>query len=101
MSDSSVVQEREVIIDTGEVRLEGNLAVPQGAEGLVIFAHGSGSSRFSPRNRFVARKLQKVGLATLLFDLLTSEEEAVDIYTRDLIWQEMRCLKYMPLLYLL
>jgi len=83
MSDSSVVQEREVIIDTGEVRLEGNLAVPQGAEGLVIFAHGSGSSRFSPRNRFVARKLQKVGLATLLFDLLTSEEEAVDIYTRE------------------
>ncbi len=80
MADS--ISEREVQIQAGDVRLEGNLVIPEGARGLVIFAHGSGSSRFSPRNRFVARKLQEAGLATLLFDLLTAEEEAVDIYTR-------------------
>jgi putative phosphoribosyl transferase len=60
---------------TGEVALDGDLTVPQGAAGLVVFAHGSGSSRFSPRNRLVARALVEAGLATLLFDLLTPEEE--------------------------
>ncbi len=75
--------EEDVRIEAGDALLAGNLAVPEGAEGLVIFAHGSGSSRFSPRNRFVARKLQEAGLATLLFDLLTPEEEAVDRYTRE------------------
>ncbi|WP_437311867.1 phosphoribosyltransferase family protein [Sorangium sp. So ce388] len=64
-------------IDDG-ARLEGNLAIPAGATGLVLFAHGSGSSRHSPRNRFVAEVLQGAGLATLLLDLLTKEEEAVD-----------------------
>lgn len=64
--------------------LQGDLAVPDGARGLVLFAHGSGSSRLSPRNRFVARVLQDAGLATLLFDLLTEAEEAVDLRTREL-----------------
>ncbi|AGP39566.1 phosphoribosyltransferase family protein [Sorangium cellulosum] len=64
-------------IDEG-ARLEGSLTIPAGATGLVLFAHGSGSSRHSPRNRFVAEVLQSAGLATLLFDLLTGEEEAAD-----------------------
>jgi dienelactone hydrolase len=58
--------------------LEGNLVIPKKARGIVIFAHGSGSSRNSPRNRFVAGVLQEAGLATLLFDLLTSKEESID-----------------------
>jgi dienelactone hydrolase len=58
--------------------LNGLLAVPAGATGLVIFVHGSGSSRLSPRNAFVARELQRAGMATLLFDLLTAPEEAAD-----------------------
>ncbi len=67
-----------VEIPVGRASLEGNLAIPGRAEGLVVFAHGSGSSRHSPRNRSVAAELQKGGLATLLTDLLTPEEEAVD-----------------------
>lgn len=63
--------------------LEGNLIVPPDARGIVVFAHGSGSSRFSPRNNFVAEKLQSKGLATLLMDLLTQKEERVDIRTRE------------------
>jgi putative phosphoribosyl transferase len=59
----------------GEVRLAGYLTVPEGAAGIVVFAHGSGSSRHSPRNRYVARVLNGAGLGTLLFDLLTPEEE--------------------------
>lgn len=62
--------------------LDGDLTVPSGARGLVIFAHGSGSSRFSPRNRHVAQMLQREGLATMLLDLLTPEEERVDERTR-------------------
>lgn len=74
-----------VIVDAGgEVRLEGNLFIPEGASGIVVFAHGSGSSRFSSRNRYVARVLQSAGLATLLFDLLTPDEEEVDVRTREL-----------------
>jgi putative phosphoribosyl transferase len=69
-------------ISAGGVELEGTLTVPAQAHGLVLFAHGSGSSRFSPRNRFVAGVLQNAGLATLLIDLLTHEEEAVDERTR-------------------
>ncbi len=65
----------------GGVVLRGDLAIPEGARGIVLFAHGSGSSRLSPRNRFVARELQRRGLATLLIDLLTPEEEAVDLQT--------------------
>ena len=64
--------------------IEGDLAVPPDARGIVIFAHGSGSSRFSSRNRFVARVLQETGFSTLLLDLLTAKEEQVDIRTREL-----------------
>jgi pimeloyl-ACP methyl ester carboxylesterase len=70
--------EREVEVLAGGVRLGGTLAVPDGAQGLVIFAHGSGSSRFSPRNRYVAYTLRTAGVGTLLFDLLTEYEEAKD-----------------------
>ena len=66
--------ERAVEIDVGEATLAGDLAIPDNARGLVIFAHGSGSSRSSPRNREVAAALQRAGLATLLFDLLTDAE---------------------------
>ena len=72
----------EAKIPAGEATLDGSLTVPDGATMLVLFAHGSGSSRHSPRNQFVARTLNDSGLATLLFDLLTREEEATDIYTR-------------------
>jgi putative phosphoribosyl transferase len=63
------------------VTLEGNLAIPSGARGIVLFAHGSGSSRHSPRNRYVAGVLNKAGIATFLFDLLTAEEEREDMVT--------------------
>jgi len=63
-------------VELGPHRLQGLLAVPAQAKGLVIFAHGSGSGRFSPRNNHVARKLQEAGYATLLLDLLTTAEEA-------------------------
>jgi putative phosphoribosyl transferase len=62
-------------ITIGNVQLTGDLAVPEGAKGLVIFSHGSGSSRLSSRNRYVAEHLQRSGFATLLFDLLTEEED--------------------------
>src|SRR5258708_11877108 len=71
-------EEPLVRIPAGQVALEGNLRIPEAARGVVVFAHGSGSSRFSPRNRFVADVLEQAGLATLLMDLLTREEEAVD-----------------------
>src|SRR6478672_2895069 len=73
----------EVQIPAGRAVLSGNLTIPENAIGLVLFAHGSGSSRHSPRNQFVARTLNRAGLGTLLFDLLTPEEEALDIYTRE------------------
>src|SRR5437016_3877982 len=76
--------ERGVIVDTGNVALEGDLVVPDDARGIVLFAHGSGSSRHSSRNRFVAEVLQSANLATLLFDLLTSDEESVDLQTAHL-----------------
>jgi len=63
--------------------LEGDLVVPSGASGIVVFAHGSGSSRYSPRNQFVAEQLRKAGLGTLLMDLLTPAEESVDVYTSE------------------
>jgi pimeloyl-ACP methyl ester carboxylesterase len=65
------------------VELNGDLTRPENAKGLVIFAHGSGSSRFSTRNQFVAEILNQAGLATLLFDLLTADEETVDAVTRE------------------
>ena len=76
--------ERAVLVPAGEVALEGNLGLPEGARGVVLFAHGSGSSRHSPRNRYVATALQRAGLGTLLIDLLTAEEEAAETVTRHL-----------------
>ena len=73
----------EVQIPAEHAVLSGNLTIPDNAVALVLFAHGSGSSRLSPRNQFVARTLNFAGLATLLFDLLTPEEEALDIHTRE------------------
>lgn len=67
-----------VTIPVGDVELDGILSRPDGATGLVVFVHGSGSSRHSPRNRFVADALQEQGFATLLFDLLTTDEERTD-----------------------
>jgi putative phosphoribosyl transferase len=80
----SDVEERTVRVSADTVVLEGNLTVPDNARGVVLFAHGSGSSRHSPRNRYVARALREAGLATLLIDLLTAEEEEVDLQTRHL-----------------
>lgn len=81
--DREVTQKDEypVQVSAGKVLLEGNLSIPKGTQGVVAFAHGSGSSRHSPRNRYVAQVLRDAGLATLLFDLLTAEEEAEDIQT--------------------
>lgn len=76
--------ESSVLVDAGGVRLEGNLGLPAGAAGVVLFAHGSGSGRHSPRNRFVADRLRQAGLATLLIDLLTEDEEQIDLRTRHL-----------------
>ena len=73
----------EVRIPAGRAMLDGNLTLVDQKKALVLFAHGSGSSRHSPRNQFVARTLNEAGLATLLFDLLTPEEESVDLYTRE------------------
>ncbi len=74
--------DRTVSMTSDSVTLEGILNIPHNAKGIVVFAHGAGSSRFSPRNTYVARFLQASGLATLLFDLLT-EKEAMD---RDLVF---------------
>lgn len=77
-------EERPVKVSAGKVTLEGILGVPKSARGVVLFAHGSGSGRHSPRNRYVAEVFRKVGLATLLIDLLTPAEEAVDLRTMHL-----------------
>jgi putative phosphoribosyl transferase len=71
----------EVLIPVGDESIAGDLVIPTHAHGIVLFAHGSGSSRHSPRNRFVAEELQKAGLATLLVDLLTTAEERIDEMT--------------------
>lgn len=73
--------EQSVRVAAGPVTLEGNLNIPERAKGVVLFAHGSGSGRHSPRNRFVAAHLGAAGLATLLVDLLTEEEEVADRHT--------------------
>jgi dienelactone hydrolase len=75
---------RTVKIPSGKHQLEGELEVPPRATGVVLFAHGSGSSRHSPRNQYVARTIREAGVGTLLFDLLTREEEAIDSYTGEL-----------------
>lgn len=78
------VVEREVEIPVGRTRILGTLVVPEDAAGIVIFAHGSGSSRFSPRNRFVADTFHQRHVATLLIDLLTRQEEVLDLQTAEL-----------------
>jgi putative phosphoribosyl transferase len=83
-SNEDVTKEKLVKIAAGNVTLEGNLAVPKECKGIVLFAHGSGSGRHSPRNRYVAKVLQEARLSTLLIDLLTTEEESVDMLTRHL-----------------
>lgn len=74
-------ESRAVQVEVGGALLEGQLDIPAGARGLVLFAHGSGSGRHSPRNRYVAEQLRLGGLATLLIDLLTADEEGVDLET--------------------
>src|SRR5215217_4744054 len=82
--DHATIRQRAVRVPAGRVALDGDLSVPAGARGVVLFAHGSGSSRHSPRNRAVAGVLRAAGLATLLVDLLTADEEQVDLRTRHL-----------------
>jgi putative phosphoribosyl transferase len=78
MMTPHVPAEQIVKVQAGAVSLDANLWAPEAARGIVVFAHGSGSSRYSPRNRFVASALHQKGLATLLFDLLTAEEGLID-----------------------
>lgn len=73
--------ETTVKIKAIKATIEGNLALPKSPIGIVLFAHGSGSSRFSPRNQYVAKRLNHAGMATLLIDLLTKEEEEIDTQT--------------------
>src|SRR6266511_910817 len=80
-SDLLEIQAR---IPAGGAVLDGDLMIPSGASGIAVFAHGSGSSRHSPRNRSVASVIREAGVGTLLFDLLTREEESVDVFTRHL-----------------
>src|ERR1700730_5709410 len=80
-SVAQTVEERLVRITAGPVRLDGNLSLPEGSRAVVLFAHGSGSSRHSSRNRHVARLLNEAKLATLLIDLLTLDEEEIDART--------------------
>jgi len=82
--DPALFSERQVEIEHGPARLQGDLVIPAGAKGIVLFAHGSGSSRLSSRNRYVAGVLQDGGFATLLLDLLTEQEEQIDKRTRHL-----------------
>ncbi len=81
MIEFTVDTEHPITVTCDDVHLEGLLHIPRAVTGIVIFAHGSGSSRLSPRNQFIARELQKVNCATLLFDLLTAEEDEIDSTT--------------------
>lgn len=84
VTSESKIQEQLVSIPAGSVILKGNLAILQNVRGIVLFAHGSGSSRLSPRNQYVAKLLQEGGLATLLLDLLTPSEQAIDLRTMNI-----------------
>src|ERR1700692_1198396 len=75
--------EKAIQVPVGKASLPGTFRGPEGATAVVLFAHGSGSSRHSPRNRYVAEALHKAGLATVLLDLLTPEEEPVDVQTAE------------------
>lgn len=93
MATKTKGMERLVEIPSGRRRLSGILSVPRGARGVVVFAHGSGSGRFSPRNQFVAQVLQDAGLATLLIDLL-EEEESEDrekVFDIELLAERLEC----------
>ncbi len=83
MVGKKTILAQEVKIEAGPTTLDGFLHIPPDATGIVLFAHGSGSSRHSPRNQFVAQFLQDGNIATLLFDLLTSKEEEIDIMNRE------------------
>jgi putative phosphoribosyl transferase len=85
------LRDDEIELPAGAVRLAGHLTVPEGASGIVAFAHGSGSSRHSPRNRYVAQVLRDAGLATLLFDLLDADEEAdrANVFAIDLLAERL------------
>ena len=83
-ADAVTTDEKTVVVGTGPIALEGTMSVPDGAHGVVLFAHGSGSSRHSPRNRYVAAQLRDGQLGTLLIDLLTPNEEVIDLRTRQL-----------------
>lgn len=87
MSRKPTIERSEIGMPAGDVTLPGTLSIPPHAQVLVIFAHGSGSSRFSRRNQFVADRLNDAGLATLLFDLLTADENEIDERTRELRFQ--------------
>src|SRR6202158_1052726 len=78
------IEHAPVTVAVDSVRLEGDLSVPTASKGAVLFAHGSGSSRHSPRNRYVADLLNESGLATMLIDLLTADEQDVDLQTGQL-----------------
>jgi putative phosphoribosyl transferase len=80
---STIQAQNEIQIPIGKNTLFGNLTIPKGAKGIALFAHGSGSSRFSPRNQYVAQIFNDACIATLLMDLLTQAEEAEDIYTAE------------------
>ncbi|MGD6806198.1 MAG: dienelactone hydrolase family protein [Candidatus Bathyarchaeia archaeon] len=75
--------EQALKIPVGDVEVQGNLHLPEGTSCVVVFAHGSGSSRFSPRNQYVAAEFNKANMGTLLFDLLTPEEEETDVFTAE------------------
>jgi putative phosphoribosyl transferase len=84
---------REIVVPAGHRRLPGTLSLPEGARGVVAFAHGSGSGRFSPRNQFVAGVIQQGGVATLLFDLLEEEEadNRRNVFDINLLASRLRC----------
>lgn len=83
MNSGSKTSSKSIKIQINDLILNGDLQIPDNANAIILFAHGSGSSRLSPRNRFVAHSLNQQGFATLLFDLLTSEEEIIDEQTRE------------------
>src|SRR5580700_165023 len=83
-STGLAIEHAPVTVAVDSIRLDGDLSVPTAAKGAVLFAHGSGSSRHSPRNRYVADVLNEGGLATLLIDLLTADEQEVDLQTAQL-----------------
>ena len=82
--DAPGARQRAIVVVEGPTRLDGDLTIPAAARGVVLFAHGAGSSRHSPRNQYVAGHLALAGFATLLMDLLTADEEQVDARTRSL-----------------